>query len=166
MIVYDQPGHEDEAGRDSKHYSETNKMLEEQSKVTAYIMILDGKVPDSKECLARLRMNKRIYFDYFDKVIFVVSKWAYDPISIIRREEKNISEDQFEKELYEMIEYEFNYKGKPKVFYIDSAVDFDDNFSKEKFHQEKNGFIQEVNRMREQGDTQIFINKEDSYIYQ
>ena len=65
-----------------------------------------------------------------------------------------------------MIQYEFNFKGMPKVFYIDSAVDLDDNFSKEKFHQEKNKFIQEIYRMREQGDTEIFINKEDSYIYQ
>ena len=84
MIVVDQPGHGDSADRDSEHYIQTNLVLEEHKNVTAYIMLINGggEHDDSKECLARLRMNQKIYNNYFEKVIFVVSFWHYDPSSI------------------------------------------------------------------------------------
>ena len=65
-------------------------------------------------------MYQRIYYNYIEKVIFIVSHWHYDSASIKRREENNMSEEKFGKILYEMIEKEFNYQRKPKVFYIDS----------------------------------------------
>ena len=107
-----------------------NQVLEELSEVTAYIMIFDGIVPDSEENIARLKMYDRTYFHYWDKVIFVVSKWSYDPKEILRREKRNISESSFERELYEQIESEFSILVKPKVFYIDSFADLDDPLQK------------------------------------
>ena len=80
-----------------------NKVLEDLNETTAYIMILDGKVPDSEESIARLRMYNRTYFNYWDKVIFVVNKWSYDTSAIAVRAKSNITEESFERELYEMI---------------------------------------------------------------
>ena len=59
-----------------------NNVLEELSEVTAFLMVLDGKVPNSKESLARLRNYDNTYFNYWDKVIFIVNKWSYDSSSI------------------------------------------------------------------------------------
>ena len=104
-------------------------------------MIVDGKVPDSEESIARLRMYDRTYFNYWDKVIFVVSKWSYDPSAISVRKKSNLTEESFERELYEKIESVLNHLVKPKVFYIDCLADLDNDFPKKKLNEGKRGLI-------------------------
>ena len=166
IILVDTQGHGDAADRDSNHNIQMNKVLEDLNETTAYIMILDGKVPDSEESIARLRMYNRTYFNYWDKVIFVVNKWSYDTSAIAVRAKSNITEESFERELYEMIQSVFNQLVKPKVFYIDCFADLEYDFPKEKFNEGKRGLILEIERMREIGDTKIFIDLEEQHVYQ
>ena len=49
-------------------------------------------------------MFNKIYFNYWNKLIFVVSKWSYDSDSIDKREKSRITEASFERELFEKIE--------------------------------------------------------------
>ena len=89
-------------------------------------------------------MFNKIYFNYWNKLIFVVSKWSYDSYSIDKREKSKITEASFERDLFEKIESQLGLKVKPKVFYIDSFIDIMDDLQKEKFVKGKNGLIEEI----------------------
>ena len=98
-------------------------------------------------------MFNKIYFNYWNKLIFVVNKWSYDSYSIDKREKSKITEASFERDLFEKIESQLGLKVKPKVFYIDSFIDLEDNFQREKIVKGSNGLIEEIQKMREKGDT-------------
>jgi len=139
ITVVDTPGFKDQ--RDTEFVEELMNVLgDEVKEVDSFVIVYKYKDRFTSPFARTLRVVTKMFGNFWTNVVILVNFWSFNPLHVMDREERRVTQKRYAKELTDIFEKKFDLNFKIPIVFIDSHYN-------QSVPEEKGAFLKETSKL-------------------